>query len=731
MNKNTPAADDVIDLKALFFSLLSRWKLILATTILGASAGLAYLHITPNTYAVDALIQVEDKKGVAASALLGDLGALGGVGGSPAATAESEILRSRSVLSRAINKLNLDLAITDNTSGLKNSILSFTHPHKIQLDYSESGVRFVEKQGSFFIQTFEIPASYIDKGLTLSFVDRNHFSLSHNGEELLKGKLNETNSVSNKSGQWKVHISSTSFFDHSFTLTKRSEPMALQALMSRYSVGEKGKNSGILSLSLQGADPKHIAKVLNEIINIYHENNILRKSLESQQTLKFLDRQLPELRQQLEQAEQKFNQFRESNNTVDVTQESQLLLKQNIDLDTKRFELQQKRAELAARYTDDFPLMVEINSQIAALENKSKQLSSTLTQLPEKQRQYLQLYRDVQVNTQLYTNLLNSYQQLKIAEAGEIGNVRIIDRAIEPVKPIKPKKAIVFALATLVGGFLGVLGALALNLLRAGIRSSKELEGYLDLPVYASIPRSNGQEPFIKNIKKRKSLPIVAVKDSEDLAVEALRSVRTAIHFALMNAKNNVILLSGAAPDMGKSFIAVNLATVFAQGGKRVLLIDADMRRGYLHKYFNQDTQPGLSNYLLNPAMSLENVMHISKVENLSFISRGANPPNPAELLDSTRFADFITAVTAQFDYVIIDTPPALAVTDPTILSRHAGINLLVARYGKSHIKEMELTVDRFKQAGSDITGLIFNDVQKEARGELYNYTYDYRSTKD
>ncbi|WP_228731750.1 polysaccharide biosynthesis tyrosine autokinase, partial [Acinetobacter sp. Colony158] len=496
-------------------------------------------------------------------------------------------------------------------------------------------------------------------------------------------------------------------------------------------VAERGKMTGVLGLTYQGQDQKHITQVLNNILTVYHAQNIERKSLESKQTLSFLDKQLPELRKQLEDSEKKFNQFREQHNTVDVTQESELLLKQNIQLETMRIELQQKQAELAAKYTPDHPLMAEINAQVATVNKKLGELNGTLKRLPELQRLYLQLYRDVKVNTELYTNLLNSYQQLKISEAGEIGNVRIIDNAVEPIKPIKPKKLIVLILSIFVGGFIGVLIALTRNMLRTGIKDSAQIENELELPVYATVPRSPVQENRLAVLKKKKNIPILAVKHSDDVAIESLRSIRTAIHFALSGAKNNIIMISGPAPEVGKSFISTNLATIFAQSDKKVLLIDADLRRGYLHKYFNLETQPGLTELLTDQA-TLTQVTHSTEVPNLSFISRGKSPSNPSELLSSQKFQTLLQELSQHYDHIILDTPPVLAVTDGIIISQYTGVNLIVARHAKTQMKELELTLNRFEQAGTKVNGFILNDIQRSASGSYgYNYAYAYKAAKD
>ncbi|WP_312966582.1 polysaccharide biosynthesis tyrosine autokinase [Acinetobacter gerneri] len=730
MNENSKTSEDSIDLKELFFSLIAQWKVIALCVVLSLICALLYLRVTPDTYSVDAMVQVEDSKGAASAALLGDLSKVaGGLPQKSPADAEMEILRSRLVLGQVIDNLNLNIVVRDNKDGLFNRLV--THD-KNQLDYRHDSVLYRNKQSSILIKKFIVPDYYLDKPFKIEFKDGNTFNLTNKDQVIFSGKLGQENKLNSEKGLFQIQINGQgNLTDQSFTVTKLSLPTAVKNFNDIYAVAERGKMTGVVGLSYLGKDPELITRTLNNVLTVYHQQNIERKSLESKQTLAFLDKQLPELRKQLEDSEIKFNQFREKYKTVDVNAESELLLKQNIDLEKLKIELQQKQAELSAKYTNDHPLIRQIDAQIAEINKKIAELNNRLTQLPETQRLYLQLYRDVKVNTELYTTLLNSYQQLKIANAGEIGNVRIIDTAVEPVKPIKPRKLIVLVLSIFVGGFIGVLIALLRNLMRTGIKDSAQIENELDLPVYATVPRSPVQETRMQILKKKKSIPILAVKHSDDIAIESLRSIRTTIHFALNNAKNNIIAIAGPAPEVGKSFISTNLATIFAQGNKRILLIDADLRRGYLHKYFDQDLQPGLAEYL-NGQNSLEQITRSTSVANLDFISRGKSPANPAELLSSDTFKETLEKLSGYYDYILIDTPPVLAVTDGVIISQYAGVNLIVARYAKTDIKELELTLNRFEQAGLTVNGFILNDIQRTASDKYgYNYAYAYKANKD
>lgn len=724
MSQNSQT-EDTIDLKELFFSLIAQWKLIALFIILSLICALLYLRTTPDTYAVDALVQVEDSKG-ASAALLGDLSSM--MEQKSPAQAEIEILKSRLVLGTVIDRLHLDLKISATDDSFWNRL---SKRHQYDVVYSQQSVRFKDNQKSFDIREFDIPSVFKNKALLLSF-KQGKYSLTDSATDqvVFSAPLNQSSTLQSEYGLWKVAIYSQDQFDRRYMLQKQTLPAAMQSLLSDYSVAEKGKLTGVLGLNYQGHDKQHITQVLNAVLIAYNQQNIERRSAETAQTLGFLEAQLPKLKQQLDVAEREFNRFREKYNTVDVTKESELYLTQSVALETQKSELEQRVAEASAKYTAEHPVMQQMQAQVAAINKRIAALNGTLKRLPELQRQYLQLFREIEVKQQLYTGLLNSYQQLQISKAGEIGNVRIIDTAVEPIEPIKPKKLQILVLALFLGAFLGTLLALLRNMLRSGIKDSSQIENELDLPVYATVPRSTIQESRVQLLKKKKNIPILAVKNSDDIAIESLRSMRTAIHFALSSAKNNIIMISGPAPELGKSFISINLATILAQSQKRVLLIDADLRRGYMHKYLNYDAQPGLAEYL-NGQQPLENIVRSTEVENLSIMSRGKSPSNPSELLGTAKFAEMLQDLSSQYDHILIDTPPVLAVTDGIIISQYAGVNLVIARYAKTQMKELELTINRFEQAGVKVNGFILNDIQREAGGYGYGYNYAYAYKAD
>lgn len=719
-NNNT---QDTIDLKGLFFSLIAQWQLIALCTFLSLVAALLYLRTTDNTYMVDALVQVEEGKGVSA-ALLGDLSDV--IGQMSSAQAEIEILTSRLILGSVIDRLNLDIRVDSTEDTLSNRLFQHT---KYRTEYSPQAVRFNDGRKSFDVRQFDIPATYLDKNLLLKFQQKSFRLINPATEEvILQGTLNQPVHITSAQGDWKIAIFSQDQLDASYRIQKLSLPTAINLLIANYSVVEKGKITGILKLSYQGPDKQHITQVLNAILTAYRQQNIERRSAETAQTLKFLDEQLPDLKKQLDDAERAFNQFRQQYNTVDINKESELYLNQSISLETQKAALEQKQAEMAAKYTGLHPIMREINAQLSVINRKIRELNSTLMYLPELQRQYLQLSREVEVKQQLYTSLVNSYQQLRVAKAGEIGNVRIIDNAVEPIDPIKPKRPLILFLALLFGAFFGILFALFRNMLHSGVKDSSQIENELDLPVYATIPHSPVLESGLKLLKKHKAPSLLAIKHNDDMAIESLRSICTALHFALTQAKNNIIMISGPAPEVGKSFVCSNLAAIMAENNKRVLVIDADLRRGNLHKYFNLTNQHGLAEYL-NEQSTMEQTVQNTNVPNLKVITCGKSPANPSELLNSVRFNELLQQLIPHYDHIIIDTPPVLAVTDAIIISQYAGVTLVVARHTKTQMKELALTMDRFQQAGSKVNGFILNDIQRSAGGGYsYDYAYSYKT---
>jgi tyrosine-protein kinase Etk/Wzc len=387
-------------------------------------------------------------------------------------------------------------------------------------------------------------------------------------------------------------------------------------------------------------------------------------------------------------------------------------------------------------YTKEHPAYRALLEKRGTLEKESERLNKRVSAMPKTQQEILRLTRDVDAGKEIYMQLLNKQQELSITKASTVGNVRIVDSAVTQPKPVKPKKAIIIFLAVFLGAVLSIAIVLLKTIFRKGIETPEELEQE-GINVYASIPLSEWQQKKDREsfaVAKRKSntrsLNLLAVGNPADLAIEAIRSLRTSLHFAMLEAKNNVLMISGASPNIGKTFVSMNLAAVIAQSGLRILVIDADMRKGYSHTLLGLSWQNGLSD-ILSKQITAANAVKKTSIDSMDFISRGQIPPNPSELLMRPEFSEFVKWASESYDLVLIDTPPILAVTDAAIIGNHAGTSLMIVRFGLNTVKEIDVSIRRFDQNGVDIKGVILNAVEKRASSYYGNYgyyQYEYKS---
>ena len=446
-----------------------------------------------------------------------------------------------------------------------------------------------------------------------------------------------------------------------------------------------------------------------------------------------MSKQLPEVRSDLDQAEDKLNQYRRKSDSVDLSLEAKAVLDQIVNVDNQLNELTFRESEISQLYTKEHPTYKALMEKRKTLQDEKSKLNKRVSAMPETQQEILRLSRDVESGRAVYMQLLNRQQELNIAKSSAIGNVRIIDNAVTQPKPIKPKKILI----VLIGIILGVMTSAGVVLLRVilrrGIETPEQLEE-LGINVYASIPIA---ETFSKSVVQKKGWSkksaeeiqgFLAVDNPADLSIEAIRGLRTSLHFAMMEARNNVLMISGASPNAGKTFVSSNLAAVISQTGKKVLFIDTDMRKGYTHKLFNENNTNGLSD-ILSGKVEINRALKKVVSGDFDFISRGMAPPNPAELLMHTNFKKFIEWASENYELVIIDTPPILAVTDAAIIGQYVGTVLLVARYEENTVKEITVSIRRFEQSGVAVKGCILNGVVKKA-SNYYGYGYhDYGYT--
>ncbi|HAS6861260.1 TPA: polysaccharide biosynthesis tyrosine autokinase [Vibrio parahaemolyticus] len=708
--KQSRKADDEIDLGKLFGIILDAKWLILCTVVLFSIVGVGVAILSTPIYKADALIQIESKSSGGISAMVGDMGEL--FSAESSATTEIEIIKSRMILGGTVDKFNLTTVASPNYMPIIGKGLA----------------RIQGEQISINVTRFNAPSYAVGIPLTLEVVDAEQkaFKLTEdNGSVVLEGKVGE---LLEKNGYQFLATELVAQTGDSFTVSKISKLDAINKLQENLSISERGKQTGIISLSFSGEDRTKIQAILNDISQNYFLQNVQRNSAEAEQSLEFLKGHLPDIKTKLTASEDVLNRFRQENESIDLGLEAQSTLKVMVELEAQLNELTFKESEISQRFTQDHPAYKSLLDKRQTLLKEKERLNKQVQKLPKTQREVLRMTRDVEVNQQIYIQLLNKVQELNIIKAGTVGNVRILDSAQSFSKPIKPKKALIVVLATLLGGMAGVAFVLIRAAFHRGVETPDQIE-QMGIPVYASVPKSIQQLEFASKLKRNKSkgnneLVLLAEANPADLSIEALRSLRTSLHFAMMEAKNNVLMISGPAPSIGKTFVSTNFAAVAAKTGQKVLLIDADMRKGYLQQCFGLRWDNGLSEYL-SGKVAPSNIIKSTSIDNLNVVTRGQVPPNPSELLMHPRFKSFIDDMSAEYDLVIIDTPPVLAVTDPSIVGALAGTTLMVARFDQTTLKEIEVARGRFEQSGVEVKGVILNAVEKKASNS-YGYGYGY-----
>jgi len=561
------------------------------------------------------------------------------------------------------------------------------------------------------------------------------FILMNGEQKVLSGKAGESATADYQGAKINIRVSRLSARPGvSFIISRFPRIAAIDGLRERISVtqsGERYARSGMVTISMAGADPQAIVNSVNAVAKAYVKTNREGQAKEAEKKLDFIDSQLPTLKAKQDQAALELQKFQREAGSVNITLEIESKLTQVEALKNETELLQLQKEELQQNYAKKHPLLKTLARKIELIEERRGTLEQQLRNLPEKEWVYLQKRRDVEASTALYMNMLNTAQELSIAKAGMIGNVRIIDSAVIQPWNVESGRFRILFVGLISGLLLGIVWILLRRMLHRGIEDPRRLEQETGLPVFATIPHSEKQQKISSRINKpgKRGGPggtrLLAYEDDADMAIEALRSFRINMRFALKTAENNVVIITGPAPSVGKSFFASNYAAVSCREGQRVLLIDADMRKGHLHQYMGEAKSPGLSEMIAGD-VTLDQAIHEIK-DHFYFLSCGNRPPNPSELLETEDFQMLLEEANQKFDLVIIDTPPVLAVADASIIAHYGGKLFVLLRSGQHDINEIHSAISKFEKSGAKVTGLLINDHELQSAGYGYSYQYNYK----
>lgn len=715
-----------------------RW-LILGALFAAALGLAAYLLFATPTYEADLLLQVEERPQNAATAWTDLPTALAGP--QSQADTEIEVLRSRTLLESVVEELNLSVSVTPRTFPVVGRAISRQHEGPGLAPAFAHLSRFAWGGERVDVSRLDLePSDDRTVRFTLVAGEGGRYALRDgSGETVLEGEVGKLSSgiLKTAASEQKVEVFVRELRARpktEFLVVKTPKGSANRALLESLRLAERGRKTGVISVSMEGTDPAQIATVLNTLAKSYLRRNVERRSADAERTLLFLDTQVPVLRENLYSAEAALENYKskKGNVRVDLSLATKATLDRAIDLDRRLSEVEMQRMEMRHRFTDDHPTVQSLNEKVYRLRGEREKLNEQIQQLPEAESASLRLMRDVKVANELYLTLLNKAQELKVMKSGLVGSVQLLDLAATPDVPTTPKRSQAAAIA-LLAGLLGGLGlAFVRRALLQGIVDPAEAERELGVPVRAVIPRSGRQRALQRGAQGMdRRWPILAAVEPWDMSVEALRSLRTSLQFSLPGAPNRLVSIGAARPGVGKSFVTMNLASVFADAGTRVLVFDADLRKGAMHRYLGVERSPGMAELIAGTA-GLDGVLHHTDLANIDFIASGLSPPNPSELLGSDRFRQILAVLGKNYDVVLVELPAILAVTDAALVARTAGTNLLVLRAGWHPIRELQVAVKQYAENGIRLNGLVFNDLPasrglSRSSGLRYNFQYPYQ----
>ncbi len=472
------------------------------------------------------------------------------------------------------------------------------------------------------------------------------------------------------------------------------------------------RNTQLVEIGVEDSNPEMAVRTANMLADEYIRQNLERNTSASSNAAEWLSKKIDEQRQKLKESEAALQKYREAHSVNILPQTTGE--DTNKDVKVEYAHLQALLANYSQRYTDEHPKLIELKAQINSLRNKIQGLEDI--DKGTKIMEYRFLEREVETNKHMYEILIERLKEIDLSSNLNVNNISIIERAVTPENPIKPRVPLNMVLAVM----LGLLGGGGLGFfveyLDTTIKSPIDIKNIMESHCLGSIPSIEEKD----KIKKDK---IVHLQPRTPIS-EIYREIRTEILYLTPKDKNLAILITSAEPKAGKTMISTNFAITLAQNGNKVLLVDCDLRKPQIHNVFQVDKRPGLSEYLLRN-IDLDSIADIkdTKIENLKVVTSGEIPNNPAEIISSSRMMEFILEAKEKFDFVIFDSPPVASVTDAVILADLVDATIQVVRSGTAPVQIVLRAKEKLTSTRTKIFGVILNDL-KTYNSDYYYYKY-------
>eukprot|EP01012_Entosiphon_sulcatum_P010015 TRINITY_DN15787_c0_g1_i1.p1 TRINITY_DN15787_c0_g1~~TRINITY_DN15787_c0_g1_i1.p1 ORF type:complete len:785 (+),score=59.67 TRINITY_DN15787_c0_g1_i1:1870-4224(+) len=749
--------EEAIDLKKIFRELADKWHWIGIGILACLIISFLYILYTPPSYQISARVLVnDDEKSGGLAKQAGSLMDLGGLlGGKNSVDNEAEILKTRFLMEQVAEEMQLNIVYARKSNFIKREL--YKAPFKI--DFIK-GVDSIKKTQ---IEIQKLPNGKLR-------------ILSNNLEKEIN--WNDKFEIKNVGVLKLTPIKDLNMDNGTFVVTLSSIDERVADLMKMLSVGVSNKLVTIIDLGLTYPLPKKGEDILNTLIRKYIEANLGDKNAIADSTGKFIKQRLQVIASELGDVEGEVKQFKQKNRLADMSEQGKVLIQSSSELSTDlakaetqvsilndlekylKDENKNKRVfptsllpqdmvfsglmnqynallierdKLLLSVTDSSPLIKNLDGQVAEMragifanivstkntfvitrDRLRKQLDKAegqITAVPEIEKDYLKLARNQQIKQELYIFMMQKAEETAISKTANISIAKTIDPPKAAVIPISPKKSIIYLAGIMAGLVFPILIIFGLNFLNTSISTKQDITNLTTVPIIGEISHNLSDDNLIVANQARSAIS------------EQFRALRTNLSFYLKNKDEKIILLTSSMSGEGKSFTAINLGNILALAGKKILLMELDLRKPGLSAKLGVSNEVGFSNYTIDSTVKVENIIKSLGInKNMFIVSSGPLPPNPAETLMSERMPLLISELKKQFDYIIMDAPPIGIITDAQLLSDYADVVLYLVRQKVTQKNQISIVDDLYKSKKMKNIGIVVNDIVSKAYGYGYGY---------
>ncbi len=772
--------NDGINLRGQLEKYLIHWKWFVISACIGLLFAFVYLQYTIPHYTTSTTILVKDEnKGGMLSEMSAftDLGMGGGMKSN--LDNEIEILKSRTLVESTIKKLNLNTALL-----VRGQLVDSEIYEKKPIE-----VYFVDKTNAFYENAIDFKFTTLTNGsfkLENALAGANQKIILSNKKAFRYGEV-----ISTQHGR--LIISKSKFYGDTFKEDTKSisiiiSPLenVVESFKSRLNVTPINEKSNVVTIAVTDPLIKKTEDFLDTLIQIYNQDAVADKNFISENTSKFIANRLVLITQELDGVEQDVERFKKSNQLTDIESEANLFIQGSNEYDKKGVETEIQlnvvssmlnfmkkstnsdllpgniitgdgdasglissynqlvldRNRILKSATTANPSVIRLDQQISSLKNTVQSsllrmqsslniqkrdlnsqegiLNAKIGKIPVQERQFRVIARQQKVKEELYLYLLQKREETAISLAATEPNARVIDAAKGNKTPVSPTKNTIYLTGLLLGLLIPFGTIYTKDLLDTKIKSRLDLDGKTLIPFIGNLPTSDSPSEIMK-------------ANSRTSSAEALRIIRTNLEFMLSKVPDGMaktIFVTSTFPQEGKTFVSANLAATFTLSDKKVLLIGMDIRSPRLDAYLNIPDR-GFTNYLSSNDVKLEDlIVKIDGYENFHVLPAGVIPPNPAELLMSSKVDMLFQTLKTQYDYIIVDTAQVSLVTDTLLIAKHANTFLYVARANFLEKRMLSIANDLYKEQKLPNMCLLLNDTDS-TKGYGYGYGYGVNVKKE